>query len=1836
MISAAGFFPVGFGSRGVTLVRILRFVVGVFALLALVSGGLVKGPAAVAVDAAASDFGVRFDSDDSAPRGFDPNKAAAQRAKRLADQSGRSGSVVSSRPEDPGVTVRISEGEKFTPVPKRTNPRAAPVRRAFSETSAAVPPPPQPIPVSITPSAGRTYFGFTFEDGPTVDAYYAELYRAFDDRLMHVVEDDANEPGATWGGVSWMDDWGGSYYGLVDGLDYYVKIKVRLDGEWSPVTTSSSWEAVGTPGVPESLLVGTCLCDSSLGWNGPFWNLRGDPINMATGAFTESFTDIHLPAPGVEFDLTRTYDSEGYGSATLGRRWAFPYSPRIVVEQATGAAIYTAEGGQKARFNPTPSGEYATPTGTTSKLTKDGDGWTLTTRTYETLRFDAQGRLVSWVDASDEGLSFDYDDAGLTSVTDAAGRLIDIQIVGGRIGKVVLPDGRFVEYGYESGFLTTVRDPRGQVWTYEYGASRLTKIKDPKGRYIVQNSYDDYRVTQVDATGAESIWTWDPAEQRAEWTDSRGGIWTEYYAGGVLRKVIDPLGNITSYEYNDKLLQVAVTDPRGNATRMAYDARGRMAERTNPSGSSESWSYVGATNDVARHTNFQGGTTTFEYNAVHLPTKVTEVSKGETRSRTMRYNSRGLITGQTSWAGRETTYGYDGDGNKLTQTGADGLTTRWAYDAAGRVTAVTGPRGTATDDPDDYTTTYSYDDGNKLLAVTDPRGNTTTNSYDEVGDLVRIVDPSGDLTTYAYDAAGRKITRLRDGWERPESWSYQPGVDGQVTVYTDATGAVTTYRYDPAGRKITMVTPRGNLEGADPANYRWRYGYDGNGNQTSVTDPSGDVTRTEYDVLNQAVKVTDPSGAVTTITYNKLGYVNDVTDGEGNTTTTWYDGFWRPDRLFDARRNVTRQEWDADGLLTSLTTPLGNQTTWSYDGNARMVSMTGPRGNASGAEPAHYTWRYGYDEAGNRTSVTSPLGHTTESVYDSVGNLTARTDPNGHTTTWIYDDEQQLTSVTGADEAVTAYGYNQLGQMTSRTGPRGNTTTFGYDAVGRLIETVDPLGRRTSHDYGPEGNRTETVTARGHVEGGDPARWTVGYEYDPRGLLTARTSPDNGVASTYDYDADGRLTAYATQGQDPFTYTWDDADRMTSVTRSGSSITYGYDPDGHVTSRTYPGGTIVRSRYDQDGRQIHLRRGHSGQTDEVVAKFYYHPNAALATILYPNRSDGLRENRTYDRDGRLQMVENLDTAPNDGSAGTYLRSRFTYSRDPAGNITGITETRDQPDDGTLDRDFQQLAYDPADRLVEVCYDAPTPCAEGGADPAGAVSYGFDPAGNRTQLTTTGQVPAGVPATTAYTYDAANQLTESTTNAGVTSYSHDADGNLTRVQTPDGGATRYSFDVLNRLRGIDNPDGTSAGISYDALGRRLNTSHPGQNTRAWFWDPNYPDGLPRVAVKANSTDRRIYTYTNTGITIEILDGTVATTPTPLANPKTERGPPNTDPNQPQSEAGPFTTALNNSIRQTAGTAFSLPSRIQRGYFTHHDHHNSITGTSTTQGDPATSTTYTPYGNRRTTELDPGTYTPKLGYTGQHHDPTTNTIHLRARQYHPTTGRLTTTDPATPNPTTPYITPYTYANNNPHTYTDPTGRVSREEIVGGSGIVHDWVVAQAAYQLKLRYAGMENVHIYADVAGYDSYVLGNGGRPDIVVTRGGKGYIYEVKYGNPRQAQQGIDELRAYLGALRDSRPGYTWSAGGLGYSPSGRNVCPPTGDVVFYGGYDYLAERMSLEFGPSWSRAKKGLILYKRFKGDEQPDRGSQVRNMISWSDWLKILSVVQKVFRSVRTLGAAA
>ncbi len=1182
---------------------------------------------------------------------------------------------------------------------------------------------------------------------------------------------------------------------FVAGVQYKVTIS-----QPNGTVTSQSWPARQYSSVPASL-TGSCTC--------AYQQHRGDPVNTGTGALTETGTDATLPGAGTTFALERHYRSDTDRVGLLGRGWSTGFEASLVA--GTNAQTLVDADGARIVFTRNADGTYTAPKPVRYRLTAAGSTFTVTAPDRTARRFDATGRLTAILDAGGVGLTLTYGAAGLAGVTDAAGRVVTMTLTGGRLTKATLPDGRFVQYGYTGTLLSSVRGLNAGTTTYGYDAgNRLSTVRDPRLN-TATTTYDatSGRVTrQVDSAGKVTAFGWDATRQIATMTDPNGGVWTDAYAGGALLSHSDPLGNATTRSYDPDLNVISETDGEFRSTWMTYDTRGNLTGRTNAGGSTESWTYDAADN-ISSHTNGRGVRTDYTYDTSNRLTKVVT----PLGTSTLTYTAKGQLATTVTPAGRTTTHTYDAAGNVTAQTTQSGAKTTFGYDGAGRATSTTDPRGNVTGaTPTAYTTTFSYTDDDLPRTSTDPLGRVTTYGYDVNGNRTSTRDVAGGTSTQAYDALNRPTTATNQLGKQTTT-----GYDGNgnVVSQTDELGARTTFSYDAANRRASMTSSRGNLAGAPAGSYTTTYGYDRVGNQTSVTDPTGAVTRTTYDGLNRPRVVTDPLGRTTTTVYDGNGNPTSVTDRTGAKTVNAFDQVDRLQTVTDPLGKITTYGYDADGNRTSATTPLGNRTTWTYDGDGRQATMVDPRGNVAGGTPAQYTTQYRYDPAGNRTSVIDPLGHTTTTEYDALDNATSATDPLGRKTTRGYDALGRVTSARDPAGAQTGFAFDAVGNLTRRTDAKGHVTTYDYDAAGQLKKITDPLNRARSFGYDVDGNRTTSVNARGTT-----ATRTV----NPRGEVTAVAYSDATRPLAYAYDKNGNPTS-VTDATGTRALTYDNEERLLTVGVPGATtrFSYAYNANGDITTRTFPDGRATVYTYDADRRRV----SHTVGGNQIV--FGWDPAGNQVTTKYP-ATNGYTEAHTFDRAGRLTKVDNTNP-----TSGAVLAS-WTLTLDNAGQPTRIDAAR-----AGLAAGSQNYTYDPAGRLLTGC--TPSVTTATGCPAGSAITYTYDAVGNRAT-----SVAGGV--TTSYAYDAADQLTSTAAGAATTNYSYDADGN----QTGDGTRT-YTYDAGNHLTGITS-GATVTTFVNDADGNRVTVNQNGALFRTQLWDVNGDGGLPQLATYLDATNSLI--------------------------------------------------------------------------------------------------------------------------------------------------------------------------------------------------------------------------------------------------------------------------------------------------------------------------------------------------------------------------------------------
>ena len=188
--------------------------------------------------------------------------------------------------------------------------------------------------------------------------------------------------------------------------------------------------------------------------------------------------------------------------------------------------------------------------------------------------------------------------------------------------------------------------------------------------------------------------------------------------------------------------------------------------------------------------------------------------------------------------------------------------------------------------------------------------------------------------------------------------------------------------------------------------------------------------------------------------------------------------------------------------------------------------------------------------------------------------MTGLTDPAGHTIGWTYDP--MLRVKTASDTAVpaksTTYTYDTSGRVTGVVDRRGIVNQVAYDLLDRpMVRYFNKVGvsQDSTVTYGYDVfDRVQTVT---DTTPGSPSA-ILGYTYDPFDRVNAETvtaagAPTPRTSIGYVYDAAGRRTSMTLTGQPQTVYSYDNADRLTTITQGTQVVSNVFDNEVYLTLR---------------------------------------------------------------------------------------------------------------------------------------------------------------------------------------------------------------------------------------------------------------------------------------------------------------------------------------------------------------------------------------------------------------------------------------------------------------------------------------------------------------------------------------------------------------------------------------------------------------------------------------------------------------------------------------------
>ena len=739
----------------------------------------------------------------------------------------------------------------------------------------------------------------------------------------------------------------------------------------------------------------------------------------------------------------------------------------------------------------------------------------------------------------------------------------------------------------------------------------------------------------------------------------------------VMTRRTDALGNATNYLFDEGYRPYRVVYPEGNQIDVSYDEYGNLnwrRTRARPGSGLpdivETVTYPTATCASAgtpiqcyRPTSSRDGLnrqTDYVYNSLgQLTEKIEPADAAGVRRRTS-------VSYAASPAGisRQSAVRICNDAGASCGTSAP-IQTEYLYLGDSllptRERRIDGVTGQILD------TTYSYDPSGHLLSTDGPLSGTSDASYvryDAFGRKTWEIGPLGPnglrvATRYGYRDSDDKPVSSETGTV-PDEWSTNLTVLNRTDFSYDSRRNAVREAVSAAGTTFTVLDRSYDLTGRPECEAR-RMNQSAFGSLPASAcslGPQGStgpdrITRKIYDAAGNLLQEQRAYGVAgyqqnyATYTYSPNGRQTSVTDANGNRAELTWDGFDRPRR------------W----IFPSPTTPgVANQADYE---------------------------EYGYDSAGNRTSLRKRDGSTLTFQYDGLNRVVAK----------IVPERSGLAATHSRD---VYYGYNLADLETF--------ARFDSSSGEGITESYDGFGRQTS----------STLTMDGVTR-------TLGYTYDPAGNRSRVTHPD-GQVFTFAYDALGRLSAaYEGDGTGvlltQFTY---NALALASnrTERNGSAVAYGYDSIGRLSSQsdTFVGGAgniaygfsqnaasqiISRTRNNDayasnsayNVSRAYLVNGLNQYTVAGPASFAYDPNGNLisgggSTFLYDveNRlvSAGGITNAAlrYDPRGRLYEVT--------GTSGT---TRFLHDGDAlAAEYVGGTLTARYVHGSNLDSDDPLVWY----------------------------------------------------------------------------------------------------------------------------------------------------------------------------------------------------------------------------------------------------------------------------------------------------------------------------------------------------------------------------------------------------------------------------------------------------------------------------------------------------------------------------------------------------------------
>ncbi|MDQ8205894.1 RHS repeat-associated core domain-containing protein [Coraliomargarita sp. SDUM461003] len=1019
-----------------------------------------------------------------------------------------------------------------------------------------------------------------------------------------------------------------------------------------------------------------------------------DPVDMATGAFTFSHTDLETgvdPSPrGLSF--ARHYSSSGNDRdrQNLGYGWTHMFhmraAERTAIEESLGLGTY----------------QQAASILTATLVASD-----LYRHSASPKEWGVSALTVGWY---------------LDSLINNA---VSITIGNNSFQFIKQPDGSYEPPA--SSTMQLSKDGGGNyVLSRQHGNSiyfeptqdvddeslRVERIEDPDGNVMSFEYYADDRINYVE--------------------DAFGRRYTiTYYTSGVnidrIKRITDSTDNrFVEYRYDSEGNLDRITDPEGKYFYFDYEVAG------DPSAT------VASEHRIVRMRNHDDETIT--QNVYDELGRVVEQYLHGDQSKTWKLSYTGVENYEEDPEGGITTYFYDERGRSTGKLDAEGNLSTWVYDGQDRIVQKISAEG--------ETTKYYYDNDHNLIQIDYPLGGgSTINQYDSYNRLDLVTDPDGNETDYVYFSSGVNSDKNRpefvideEGTTAFEYVASGAGV-GHVWKVTDDDGLTTENAYDSYGQPDWTKAPGG---------YQTDFQYTSRGDLDYLVDPNGTKTDYSYNARRQVTQVIYDQGGADEATedrqYDNMGnlqsiilpqdndsqrvkqtfdysptekltheFLSNETASEGDDQIGEYvlDGRDWITQSYDAENRETLTVYYKNKEVEQIVRPGARSSSFGFDGDGRLIEAIRP-GSAANRE---YEYEY---------SVSDML----------IGDVT---------------DGYPKEVFTDADLEAVTKEYDRTGNLRFYKNKHAEVFEMRYDGLGRPTHVITPLDADNSRAH------VTNYTHRGApLLVTEPSGQTASYAYDPTsGRLSSIAYSNGAVTETVnfsEYDGNGNIEEIS-EGADTIQRDYDALNRVVEYTDvNGNSIGYRYYDSGNIAKIIYPGGSEsgvghVEYTYWKTGRLKQVIDKLDSVSSPRITQLYWHADGRLDRLVRPN---GTERQIQYDAAGRPQIVEEFSAAgqlialyknnyfPSDelewiyqlpqsqSSAAPSVVNSMTYNEDnQLATFEGQSVTHDADGNMTYgplpDGTFATYDYDTRNRL----------------ESADGISYSYDPEGERKALSGNG-------------------------------------------------------------------------------------------------------------------------------------------------------------------------------------------------------------------------------------------------------------------------------------------------------------------------------------------------------------------------------------------------------------------------------------------------------------------------------------------------------------------